>query len=41
VLIRAPLPLVTHGGITVDVLRTLLGDDGRLPSRLLHQCVPP
>jgi broad specificity phosphatase PhoE len=31
---------VTHGGVTTDLLRTLLGDD-KLPARLLQHGVPP
>jgi broad specificity phosphatase PhoE len=30
---------VTHGGVTVDLLRTLLGDDA-LPAALMHHGVP-
>lgn len=30
---------VTHGGVTTDLLRTLLGDDG-LPPRLLGEGIP-
>jgi broad specificity phosphatase PhoE len=30
---------VTHGGVTTDLLRTLLGDD-QLPSRLLREGIP-
>jgi broad specificity phosphatase PhoE len=34
-----PLALVTHGGATVDLLRTLIGDQA-VPSELMHQGVP-
>ena len=32
--------VVTHGGVTLDLLRTLLGDDG-LPAGLLETGIPP
>ena len=32
--------VVSHGGLTVDLLRNLLGDDG-LPARLVDDGVPP
>jgi broad specificity phosphatase PhoE len=35
-----PVAAVTHGGVTVDLLRTLLGDGG-LPRGLLDDGVPP
>jgi broad specificity phosphatase PhoE len=35
-----PVAAVTHGGVTVDLLRTLLGDGG-LPRGLLEEGVPP
>jgi len=35
-----PVAAATHGGVTVDLLRTLLGD-GRLPRRLIAEGVPP
>ena len=35
-----PVAAVTHGGVTADLLRTLLGDDG-LPRGLLDEGVPP
>jgi len=34
-----PVAIVTHGGVTVDYLRTLVGD-AALPARLLHEGVP-
>jgi broad specificity phosphatase PhoE len=34
-----PVAVVSHGGITVDYLRTLVGDSA-LPARLLHEGVP-
>ena len=34
-----PLAVVTHGGVTVDLLRTLLGDDA-VPAQLREQGVP-
>ncbi|MBB5872896.1 broad specificity phosphatase PhoE [Allocatelliglobosispora scoriae] len=34
-----PIAVVTHGGITVDLLRSLLGD-AAVPARLLHEGVP-
>lgn len=34
-----PVAVVTHGGVTVDLLRTLVGDDALTPS-LLHEGVP-
>ena len=34
-----PVAIVSHGGVTTDLLRTLLGDDG-LPSRLLAEGIP-
>ncbi len=33
------MAVVTHGGVTVDLLRTLLGDDA-VPSHLMKQGVP-
>jgi len=36
----APVGVVTHGGVTVDVLRTLL-PDALLPAALLEEGVPP
>jgi broad specificity phosphatase PhoE len=35
-----PVAAATHGGVTVDLLRTLLGD-GRLPGGLLSGGIPP
>lgn len=35
-----PVAAVTHGGITVDLLRNLLGDDA-MPPHLLTKGVPP
>lgn len=35
-----PMAAVTHGGVTIDLLRTLLSDDG-LPPGLLDQGIPP
>jgi broad specificity phosphatase PhoE len=35
-----PVAVVSHGGVTVDLLRNLLGDDG-LPARLVDDGVPP
>ena len=35
-----PVAAVTHGGVTADLLRTLLGDD-YLPAGLLAEGVPP
>jgi len=35
-----PVAVVTHGGITIDLLRTLLGDD-LLPPHLLAEGIPP
>jgi broad specificity phosphatase PhoE len=32
--------VVSHGGVTVDLLRNLLGDDG-LPARLMTDGIPP
>jgi hypothetical protein len=32
--------VVSHGGVTVDLLRNLLGDDG-LPLRLVEDHIPP
>jgi hypothetical protein len=32
--------VVSHGGVTVDLLRTLLGDTG-LPEQLIADGVPP
>jgi broad specificity phosphatase PhoE len=37
---QGPVVAVTHGGATVDLLRTLLGDD-KVPPRLLSDGVPP
>ncbi|NUK32295.1 histidine phosphatase family protein [Streptomyces lunaelactis] len=34
-----PVAVVTHGGVTVDLLRTLVGDEV-LPDSLLHDGVP-
>lgn len=34
-----PIAVVTHGGITVDVLRTLLGDEG-VATELMTRGVP-
>ncbi|MFF3337867.1 histidine phosphatase family protein [Streptomyces flavidovirens] len=36
---RGPVAIVTHGGVTVDLLRTLVGDEV-LPDSLLHDGVP-
>ena len=36
----APVAAVTHGGITTDLLRNLLGDDA-LPPHLLDAGIPP
>jgi broad specificity phosphatase PhoE len=36
---RAPVAAVTHGGVTVDLLRTVLGDQ-TLPSYLIDNGVP-
>jgi len=35
-----PVAVVSHGGVTVDLLRNLLGDDG-LPARLIDDGIPP
>lgn len=35
-----PVAVVSHGGVTTDLLRTLLGDDG-LPPRLIDEGIPP
>jgi hypothetical protein len=35
-----PVAVVSHGGVTVDLLRNLLGDDG-LPPRLVEDHIPP
>ena len=35
-----PVAVVSHGGVTVDLLRNLLGDD-RLPSHLVEDHIPP
>jgi broad specificity phosphatase PhoE len=35
-----PVAAVTHGGVTTDLLRTLLGDEA-LPARLLADGLPP
>jgi broad specificity phosphatase PhoE len=35
-----PVAAVTHGGVTADLLRTLVGDGG-LPPGLLEKGVPP
>jgi len=32
--------VVSHGGVTVDLLRNLLGDDG-IPARLMADSIPP
>ena len=37
---NGPVAVVSHGGVTTDLLRTLLGDDG-LPLRLMHEGIPP
>jgi broad specificity phosphatase PhoE len=34
-----PFAVVTHGGVTVDALRTLLGDDA-VPAELVRNGVP-
>lgn len=34
-----PVAIVSHGGVTTDLLRTLLGDDG-LPPRMMDEGVP-
>ena len=36
---RGPVAVVSHGGVTTDLLRTLLGDD-RLPQRLMDEGIP-
>jgi broad specificity phosphatase PhoE len=35
-----PVAVVTHGGITVDLLRNLLGDDA-VPPQVLTEGIPP
>ena len=35
-----PVAAVTHGGITVDLLRNLLGDDA-VPAQVLAAGIPP
>lgn len=35
-----PVAAVTHGGVTTDLLRTLLGDDA-LPAHILDAGIPP
>ena len=35
-----PVAVVTHGGVTADLLRTLLGDDA-LPPQVLAEGIPP
>ena len=35
-----PVAAVSHGGVTTDLLRTLLGDEA-LPQRLLAEGIPP
>lgn len=35
-----PVAVVSHGGVTVDLLRNLLGDD-KLPARLIEDGIPP
>jgi broad specificity phosphatase PhoE len=35
-----PIAAVTHGGVTIDLLRNLLGDDG-LPPDVLQAGSPP
>ena len=35
-----PVAVVSHGGVTVDLLRNLLGDEG-LPPRLIADGIPP
>ncbi|HEX5188343.1 MAG TPA: histidine phosphatase family protein [Streptosporangiaceae bacterium] len=37
---HGPVAAVTHGGLTVDLLRTMLGDD-QVPDELLSDGVPP
>ena len=37
---RPPVAVVTHGGITVDLLRNLTGDDA-VPRHVLAAGVPP
>ena len=34
-----PVAVVSHGGVTTDLLRTLLGDDG-FPTRLIDEGIP-
>jgi broad specificity phosphatase PhoE len=34
-----PVAVVSHGGVTTDLLRTLLGDDG-FPPRIIDQGIP-
>jgi broad specificity phosphatase PhoE len=34
-----PIAVVSHGGVTTDLLRTLLGDDG-LPPRFMDEGIP-
>ncbi|MCX4666552.1 histidine phosphatase family protein [Streptomyces sp. NBC_01381] len=36
---QGPVAVVTHGGVTVDLLRTLIGDEA-VPDRLMHEGVP-
>lgn len=35
-----PVAAITHGGVTIDLLRNLLGDDG-LPADVLAEGIPP
>lgn len=37
--VAGPIAVVTHGGITADLLRSLIGDPA-LPARLLYEGVP-
>jgi broad specificity phosphatase PhoE len=39
VILDGPAAIVTHGGVTVDLLRTLLGD-GALRPQLIREGVP-
>jgi broad specificity phosphatase PhoE len=38
--VPGPVVAVTHGGVTTDLLRTLLGEEA-LPARLLAEGIPP
>jgi broad specificity phosphatase PhoE len=38
--VSGPVAVVTHAGVTIDLLRTLLGDEA-LPPRLLAAGIPP